>query len=212
MRERRFVRVLGKDAAIHEELAYARRAGSASSISSIPATCRADAPRATAGMGGGSEAGCCDLSSPAADSFKSAGRRPAGRSTSRPTAHANGFPPKVAAVLARAKTPNVALPTTADRQDPAAERLAQHLRSGRTLRGRRRSVGRCGRGRTGSRRRRAACRLGAQLARRREVPSGGTMTPASPWIGSTRTATVSSSIAARSAVESPKGTRDEARA
>jgi hypothetical protein len=32
------------------------------------------------------------------------------------------------------------------------------------------------------------------------------MTPASPWIGSSRTATVSSSIAASSAPASPKGT------
>ena len=40
----------------------------------------------------------------------------------------------------------------------------------------------------------------------RRYPSGGTTIPASPWIGSTRKATVSSSIAARSASGSPKGT------
>ena len=36
--------------------------------------------------------------------------------------------------------------------------------------------------------------------------SGGTMTPASPWIGSSRTATVCSSIASASAAASPNGT------
>ena len=44
----------------------------------------------------------------------------------------------------------------------------------------------------------------------RSQPSGGRMTPPSPWIGSSSTATVSSVIAASSASMSPKGTDVEA--
>ena len=41
----------------------------------------------------------------------------------------------------------------------------------------------------------------------REVAGGGTTTPASPWIGSSTTAAVSSVTAAASAAESPYGTK-----
>ena len=54
--------------------------------------------------------------------------------------------------------------------------------------------------------------LAAKRARRgRDSPCGGTMMPASAWIGSTRNATVFGVIAARSAPRSPKSIEREAR-
>ena len=80
----------------------------------------------------------------------------------------------------------------ADRQQAAAQGLAQDQPVGPdalVLEGE--PLARCGPGRPAPRRRSAGCRCAVHQSRSsRKKPGGGTITPASPWIGSTSTAQV----------------------
>ena len=126
--------------------------------------------------------------------------------TARPTAQASGFPPKVLPCVPAVRTPRTSCgATTADTGTiPPPRALPRTSASGRT-------PSRCTANVVPTRPRPAWISSAMNSApwesqtRRTAAryPGGGTMTPASPWIGSSSTATVLASTAAVRASASP---------